>query len=381
MIYLVPSAALAVWISSTFLTLTTLTEFLAVTGLIASIFALFFSMVNFDVLIIREILRGKVKKKPHMDKLQDSIPTFNILLQSWQVSEEPKSESEWLNRWVDNCVADAVASYPVRYRSWYWRLSLSSSLAIGILLLTSLVSILWNLQQNFLIPTHANGVSILQLILFVGILAGFFLPWVANWWRDYWKNKDFTRDIRFVAEFQYLQHLVGLDYIKRPVYYEETSNLLSLKLELERLQLFLYRGDWSIFVRSWDYLRQGLIDDVEERINSLYYHDLLLLWTEVIDQTWKIHSKRRLELLLRIASHKSPTGIAGEIIHLISENGVLKDPSKVDLVKFFTSDRVNEHKEMGTRIRSYYGVHFHTYLNNRHMTLHNRLNALSVKLS
>ena len=338
-IYLAPSAALAFWISSSFLALTSLTEWLAVTGLIASIFALFLSMVNFDVYIIREILRGKVKKK-QKDALLKSIPAFNIYLQSWQVSEEPKSDTEWLDWWVKYCVADAVASYPVRYRAWYWRLSLSTSLAIILLVLTTSVSNQLGLQQNFFIPTQSLGISFLQVILIVGIVAGFFLPWLANWWRDYQGGKNFTRDTRFVAEFQYLQHLVGLDYIKRPVYYEEQSNLQSLKRELERLQLILYRGDWSIFVRSWGYLRQGIIDDVEERINSLYYHDVLLFWTEVINQTWKIHSKRRLELLLRIASYKPPSGIAKEAIDLISEKGVLKDPSKVDLVKFFTSDRV-----------------------------------------
>jgi hypothetical protein len=217
--------------------------------------------------------------------------------------------------------------------------------------------------------------------LTIAILAGFFLPWFANHWRDYHGNKSFTRDTRFVAEFQYLQYLIGLDYIRRPGYYTGNSSLSSLKQELEKLQLSLYRGDWSIFVRSWDTLRLGLIDDVNERINTLYYPDLLILWTDiVIGHPFRIHSRRRLELLLRISSHKPPTGLANEVIKLISEDGVLKDISTVNIVEFFTSERKRKHKDIGITIRSYFATtEFPMYMNDRLMLLHNRLNSLGVK--
>ncbi len=379
-IYLMPSAAIAIWISSVFLVDTTLTEWLALTGLIASILALLFSMVNFDVYVIRECLRMQVKKKQG-NELMESIPAFNILLQSWQVSSEPTSDSDWIGRWVTNCIADTVASYPVRTRSWYWRLSLSSSLAIIILLIMPYASNLLGLQSTFFISIQVENVSILQWILTIAILAGFFLPWFASYWRDYHGNKSFTRDTRFVAEFQYLQYLLGLDYIRRPEYYTENSSLSSLKQELEKLQLFLYRGDWSIFARSWHHFRLGLIDDVNERINTLYYPDLLILWTDiVIGLPQRIHSRRRLELLLRVSSHKPPTGLANEVIKLISEDGVLKDISTVNIVEFFTSERKRKHKDIGITIRSYFATtEFPMYMNDRLMLLHNRLNSLGVK--
>ena len=379
-IYIMPSAAFAIWISSVSLVNVTPAEWLALTGLIASILALLLLMLNFDVYVIRECLRMDVKKRQR-SRLMESIPAFNILLQSWQVSSEPNTDSDWIDRWITNCVADAVASYPVRTRSWYLRFSLSSSLAIIMLLIMPYASNLLGLQSTFFISIQVDNVSILQWILTIAMLAGFFLPWFANYWRDYRGNKSFTRDTRFVAEFQYLQYLLGLDYIRRPEYYTENSSLSSLKQELEKLQLFLYRGDWSIFARSWHHFRLGLMDDVNERINTLYYPDLLILWTDiVIGHPFRIHSRRRLELLLRVSSHKPPTGLANEVIRLISEDGVLKDTSAVNIVEFFTSERKQKHKDIGTTIRSYFATtKFPMYMNDRLMLLNKRLNSLGVR--
>ncbi|MFQ5885190.1 MAG: hypothetical protein ACE5IO_08845 [Thermoplasmata archaeon] len=380
-IYVMPSVAIALWISSVFLVSKDLTEWLALTGLLASALTLFFSMVNLDVYITRRLLREDVREKQE-SQLEEAIPVFNILLQNWQISSEPSTGKDWISRWKKNIIADAVASYPVRNRSWYWRLSTYSSIAIVFLLLTPLVSNSLGLQQTSYISIQPGNASILQWILGIAVLAGLTLPWVANYWRDYRGAKNFTRDTRFVAEFQYLQYLVGLDYIKRPEYYAEGSSLSSLEQELERLQMFLYRGDWSIFVRSWGYLRQGLIDDVNERINSLYYPDLFILWTDIVtEQPSKIHSRRRLELLLRVASHKPPTGIAEEAITFISANGELRDPSTVNIVEFFTEERKQEHKEIRNIVRSYYPTaEFPNYMNDRLMLLNNRLNSLGVRI-
>lgn len=308
------------------------------------------------MLIIRHALRWHIDKEQERRRdndevdLQEFIISSNILFQTWMTTYEKQTEErDWLQAWKKSCIADGVASYSVRLRSWYWRVLLYANAALLILIIAPIVFSMIGLTPTFPltltndvdsiisiipifeVPVTIRGLSVIGMVL---ISMGSIL---TMYWRDYRQNKSFSRDAGFVTELQYLQYLVSRDSIRNPEYYEDGTPDNILMKELESFQDNLSRGDWSVFVRKWESIREIIVEDAKVYLNDLYYPTALLLWLDLAEKRGDIERvKRQVKWLLYFSKLKPSLGISSDVITKLSKYTDLNRVKLSDIKNFYT---------------------------------------------
>lgn len=321
-IYILPSLAAAFWIVSIFFVVTEPTQWLAMVGFIGSGITVILYLIPLDILLTRSILRYLVYKKEQMPKEKEFSLTINLLLQSWGILGWKKSE-DWLEKSTRSYMTSTVSSYLVRQKSWLYRLTLYYYLA-AIIFLGPLIASPLAPSVSIILPfkVQSTVLEIWWVWFIVGVISTIALifPTVALWWRDYeGESKSFTRDIRYVGQFIYLQDLFGMDTVKRPQDYKDGTQKDTLRKELEFLHASLLRNDWSMFVSRWDKIRSVLNDEVTSRFDELYFPSVLDLWLELQKKEVPTTiTQKQLEWLLYFAKQKPPKGIGKMIIDYLS---------------------------------------------------------------
>ncbi len=296
LIYVVPGFAIAFYLVSQFWnpepSNATLTNQLAIIGILASAITIFLYILKIDEWLIKSYIRKRTKS--HWEtSIEWLYLAGNILVKTWEINLEDTSPLKdernhpYLKDQAWTYIQNMVSSSSIRQRYWSLRLLFYSWFCLlGLIITGSLSDGLSNFDMNIEIFSSIYstlifyGLAIIALVLM--ILQAIYRNTGGESPYPWKRNSRITRDTAFLAELSYLYALIAMDSIENADEYIAGKKLHSIKSELDFLIDTIIRNDWSLFSDRWNKVKVSIIRQVIEGFDHTVKDYGWNLWSDFI---------------------------------------------------------------------------------------------------